>query len=412
MPRDRLLLVLCLTSGLQTFSIGAFPALLPEMGRSGGLPYGQLGPVAGAFAFARMLTDVPAGLLMTHHVRRALIAGPVFVLVGIACVALGGSFGWLLVGRVLMGSGHTLGTLGLLTTILRVRAEHRLASALNASEFSAMLGMLGGVGLVGALPGTLSWQAAFVIGCSPIVAAFVSLHALLALLPDDGEGRPWFARSADTAVPGDATRARRGTSALAFAAGCAVALAYATLEQFVIPVRGSREFGLERSGISRLLMLAQLSDTIALLPVGALADRVGTARVLGVVLLSFAAAVAMVGLGPLPMVIGGCVVFGMSMAGWMLPVGLLRAATPASQVAWRTALFRVFVDGGMFLGPFASGLLGPMHPRVLPAALSVALCVVGVMLLARSAAGRPRRAEHLAAASARRGGDDDGRFAG
>jgi len=359
MPRDRLLLVLCLTSGLQTFSIGAFPALLPEIGRSAGLPYWQLGAVAGAFGFARMLTDVPAGLLMTHHVRRALIAGPMFVLVGIACVALGGSFGWLLVGRVLMGSGHTLGTLGLLTTILRVRAEHRLASALNASEFSAMLGMLGGVGLVGALPGTLSWQAAFVIGCSPIVAAFVSLHALLALLPDDGEGRPWFARSADTAVPGDATRARRGTSALAFAAGCAVALAYGTLEQFVIPVRGSREFGLERSGIARLLMLAQLSDTIAL-----------------------------------------------------LPVGLLRAATPASQVAWRTALFRVFVDGGMFLGPFASGLLGPMHPRVLPAALSVALCVVGVTLLARSAAGRPRRAEHLAAASARRGGDDDGRFAG
>src|SRR5213078_1769197 len=237
MPRDRLLLVLCLTSGLQTFSIGAFPALLPEIGRSAGLPYWQLGAVAGAFGFARMLTDVPAGLLMTHHVRRALIAGPVFVLVGIACVALGGSFGWLLVGRVLMGSGHTLGTLGLLTTILRVRAEHRLASALNASEFSAMLGMLGGVGLVGALPSTLSWQAAFVIGCSPIVAAFVSLHALLALLPDDGEGRPWFARSADTAVPGDATRARRGTSALAFAAGCAVALAYATLEQFVIPER-------------------------------------------------------------------------------------------------------------------------------------------------------------------------------
>src|SRR5881396_2962457 len=142
MPRDRLLLVLCLTSGLQTFSIGAFPALLPEIGRSAGLPYWQLGAVAGAFGFARMLTDVPAGLLMTHHVRRALIAGPVFVLVGIACVALGGSFGWLLVGRVLMGSGHTLGTLGLLTTILRVRAEHRLASALNASEFSAMLGML------------------------------------------------------------------------------------------------------------------------------------------------------------------------------------------------------------------------------------------------------------------------------
>src|SRR2546422_10381652 len=66
------------------------------------------------------------------------------------------------------------------------------------------------------------------------------------------------------------------------------------------------------------------------------------------------------------------------MAGWMLPVGLLRAATPASQVAWRTARFRVFVDGGMFLGPFASGLLGAAHARVLPATLSAGAVAGGV----------------------------------
>src|SRR6266516_4321258 len=118
MPSDRLLLVLCLTSGLQTFSIGAFPALLPEIGRSATLPDWQLGAVAGAFGFARMLADLPAGLLMTHHVRRA------------------------------------------------------------------MLGMLGGMTLVGTLPRALTWQAAFVIACSPLLAALVMLRALRALLPD------------------------------------------------------------------------------------------------------------------------------------------------------------------------------------------------------------------------------------
>src|SRR5436190_1725547 len=117
MRPDRLLVMLCLTTGLQTFSIGAFPALLPELGRGAGLADWQLGAVAGAFGFARMLTDLPAGLLMTHHVRRALIAGPAVVLAGMACLVLGGSFGWLVLGRVLMGAGHTLGTLGALTTI-------------------------------------------------------------------------------------------------------------------------------------------------------------------------------------------------------------------------------------------------------------------------------------------------------
>src|SRR5262249_24203589 len=154
---------------------------------------------------------------------------------------------------------------------------------------------------------------------------------------------------------------------------------------FVIPVRGSREFGLERSGIARLLMLAQLSDTAALLPVGMLADRRGIAPVLGVVLVGFAAAVAMIGLGSLPMVIAGCVMYGLSMAGGMLPVGLLRTATPPTHIAWRTALFRLVVDGGMFLGPFASGLLGAAHARVLPLALAAALLSVGIVLLARAA---------------------------
>jgi MFS family permease len=381
MRPDRLLVLLCLTVGFQTFSIGAFPALLPELGRGAGLADWQLGAVAGAFGFARMLTDLPAGLLMTHHVRRALVAAPVFVVAGIACVVTGGAFGWLVLGRVLMGAGHTLGMLGALTIILRVRAERRLASALGAFEFTAMLGMLGGVTLVGTLPRALPWETVLVIACSPLVLTLATLRTILRLLPGESRG-PWFARSTAVA-PGDAAAADRGASALAFAAGGAVALAYSTMEQFVIPVRGSREFGLERGGIAALLMLAQACDLAALLPLGALADRRGIAPVLGVVLVTFAAAVAMIGLGPLPVVIGGCMVFGLSMAGWMLPVGLLRTATPASQVAWRTALFRVFVDGGMFLGPLASGLLGAAHPRVLPAALSAALLVVGVTLLGR-----------------------------
>ena len=77
--------------------------------------------------------------------------------------------------------------------------------------------------------------------------------------------------------------------------------------------------------------------------------------------------------------------YGLGMAGWMLPVGLLRSATPASQVAWRTGVFRVCVDGGMFLGPFASGLLGAAHARVLPATLTGTLLLVGLTLLVRAA---------------------------
>jgi MFS family permease len=154
-------------------------------------------------------------------------------------------------------------------------------------------------------------------------------------------------------------------------------------------VRGSREFGLERSGIARLLMLAQAVDVVTLLPLGALADRRGTPRVLGSVLLVFALALALIGFGTLPLVAIGCALFGFSMAGWMLPLGILRSVTPPAQVAWRTAaLYRVSVDGGMFAGPFVSGLLGAGHVAVLPGLMVVVMVSVGVALLVQAAAPR------------------------
>jgi MFS family permease len=386
MTSPRLLVLLCVMMGSYTFSVGTFPALLPEIGVALRLLDWQLGLLAGAFGLARMASDIPGGLLMTYHVRRALVAAPVFIFAGAALVIAGGELAWLALGRVLMGIGHMLGMLGGLTVILRHEERGRLASALNAFEFSAMLAVLGGVTLVGLLPQTLPWNVAFLLGCVPMLVGVSLLPGVLARLPPGDPGQPWFARAtADPAGSGGRDDVPR--VALAFAAGGAVAVTYATVESFLIPIRGSREFGLERAGIARLLMLAQTFDLLALLPVGALADRRGTARVLAGVLFAFAVAITLIGFGALPHVIAGCIVFGLGMAGWMLPLGVLRAATPASRVAWRAALYRVCVDGGMFIGPFASGLVATRAPWLLPGVLAVDLTVVAVMLAAR---GTPR----------------------
>jgi MFS family permease len=382
MTSRRLVVLLCVMTGSYTFSVGTFPALLPEIALTHRLPDWQLGLLAGAFGLARMTSDIPGGLLMTHHVRRALVASPIFMFIGAALVIPGGELAWLVLGRVLMGIGHMLGMLGGLTVILRHQARAGMASALNAFEFSAMVAVLGGVTLVGVLPRTLPWNAVFLLGCAPMLLGLVLLRAVLARLPATDPRQPWFARTA-TDSGADSGRDDVARVALAFAAGGAVAVTYATIESFLIPIRGSREFGLERAGVARLLMVAQTADLLALLPLGALADRRGTARVLAGVLFAFAVAIALIGLGALPHVVAGCVVFGLAMAGWMLPLGVLRAATPASRVAWRAALYRVCVDGGMFLGPFVSGLIAARAPRLLPMLLAMALAGLAVALAVR-----------------------------
>lgn len=384
MPARRLIVLLCLMGAANTVSIGAFPALLPELG-AGGLTDWQLGAVAGAFGFARMVSNVPAGLFMTNHLARALVVAPAFLLAGALLMAGGGTFVTLVIGRVVMGVGHTLTTLGGLTAILRYRAGARLASSLGAMEFAAMLGVLSGATLLSILPRSIPWPTAWLAACAPLVASLLLLPALRRALPvaSANGSRSLFAR---TEGVGDATAftaagPSRSLALLAVVTGGAVAVSYATLEQFVIPLRGSREFGLDRAGIARLLMLSQAVDIVALLPLGALADRRGTPVVLGGVLLLFSLALALIGFGSLPLMVAGCALFGLSMAGWMLPLGIMRSATPPDQVAWRTALYRVAVDGGMFLGPFVAGLLTARHAGVLPGVMTVVLAAVGLALL-------------------------------
>jgi MFS family permease len=382
--------LLCLTTFGNIFSGGAFPAVLPDIARSAALADWQLGIVAGAFGFARMVAAIPIGLFLTHNLRRALWIGPLVLATGALCVTSGGGLPTLVLGRLLMGLGQALSMVGGLTAILRFQSGAGLAAALAAYELSAMIGMLGGAAAIALLPASLPWSTAFLLTCTPQLIAVVAVPRLLAALPvEHGGGAPLFARQAAVADPGDVMSSgpRSGHHGslvpLAFIAGGTVALTYSTMEQFLVPLRVSREFGLDRAGVAWLFMVQQVFDIIALLPIGILADRRGAAPVLAGILMLMAVANALVGFGTLSVVVVGCALYGLSMAGWMLPLSVLRRETPSAQVSWRTGLYRVCVDTGAFLGPFLSGLLGMHLAGFLPALWTAALAITGLLMLVR-----------------------------
>lgn len=355
---DRAASLLCLIVFGNTFSIGAFPVLLPEIGRSAGVDDVMLGAIAGAFGLARVFADIPAGLFITHHLRRAIVLGTASLAIGLLCLASGGPPWLLILGRALFGVGHAFGMLSGITVI--VRHARRPGFALNALEMSAMLGVLGGMVCAGFLPAEWPWNKTLLVAALPQFLGLLALPALLKavpLEPQDGNPKPWFSRG--QALEGqDARRSRISRmTLLAFATGAVIALTWAALGQFILPLRAAREFDLPRTGVSMLLAIPQLVDVMLLLPIGALADRRSRARVLGTVLLVLAVGIVAVAYGSLPWVIAGCVLFGVGLAAWMLPVGLINRDSPPSRVAWRTALYRVGVDSGVFLGPVLSGVL-------------------------------------------------------
>ena len=360
--------------------MGLFPALLPDIGRTQGLSDVELGALAGAFGLARALSDVPVGAFAARALGRALVAAPLALLAGVLCLAGGGSFPLLLLGRGLVGIGHSLSILAGLTVILRLENPGRTVMSLNVFEFGGMLGIVAGILLARVLPVSLSWRVLLLAAAVPHVLGLALVPAILRTLSALPSGR----RPAEP-VPVGRGRVAGGSSSrdalLLLGAVMLIAVTWSAATQFVIPLRGTRQFGLDRAGIARVLLLAQLTDTICLLPVGRFADRFDARRLLAAVMLLFGAGILLVSFGPVPLMVIGAVVLGVAIAGWMLPLVLLRRASGGS-LARRTALYRVAADSGVFLGPFVPGLLGEPRLGITSVAIGVLLALGAVLFLA------------------------------
>ncbi len=370
--------LLCLVVFASTICVGAFGPLLPDIARVQGLPDWELGVLAGSFGFARMAADLPVGALATRRLGTALVLAPFTLLAGMLLLATAGPLPVLVAGRMLTGLAHTLVMVGSLTAVLQERPRPGASFRLNTLEFAGMLGVLGGLVLVGALPEGWRWNVTLLVACTPVLIAIGGSLALRHHLPAADVER---AGRADPALPRSPRREPLAPIVrLMFALGVIMALAWSAVAQFVIPLRGTREFGLERAGISGLLSLAQLVDLLVLLPVGWLADRVGRPPVLVGVAAVLGVALLAVGVGSLPLMAVGAALFGLGMAGWMLPLGVIREHTDPARLGWRTGVYRVGVDGAIFLGPLVCGVLGEARTPYFIALVGVAAFAIAVRL--------------------------------
>jgi MFS family permease len=373
--------LLCVVLFCNAFGLGAFGPLLPEIGRSQSLADWQLGLAAAAFGFARMVAAMPTGLLVARRLAGTLMAAPVVIIVGTVLLIGAGPFPMLLAGRFLLGVAQTLTMIGGLMAMLLDDHGPNPSVRLNFFEFSGMLGVLGGLGLVAVAPETWGWRASLLIASTPVLASLLLIPAMSRVFPKAPPHDRSDSSAALERAPG--RRASRSVVALMFGAGIVFALSWSAVSGFVVPIRGTREFGLTRTGISWLLAMSQVIDLLFLLPVGRAADLMGRGVVLGGVLMVLGLGTIGVGLGSLPWFAAGCACFGLGLAGWMLPLGVIREHTPVSRLAWRTGLYRVGVDSAMFLGPFVAGVVGRNGEGIFLSLIGATALALGVRLLWR-----------------------------
>jgi MFS family permease len=79
--------LLCLFVFGNTFAVGAFAPLVPDIARAHELTDRQVGAVAAAFGFARMVGAMPAGALAGRRLGLAMAAAPAPPGVGVLALA-------------------------------------------------------------------------------------------------------------------------------------------------------------------------------------------------------------------------------------------------------------------------------------------------------------------------------------
>src|SRR5262249_52371473 len=98
----------------------------------------------------------------------------------------------------------------------------------------------------------------------------------------------------------------------------------------------------------------------------------------------------MLGLGTVAVGLGsrawfgiGCACLGLGLAGWMLPLGVIRNHTAAGRLGWGAGVYRGGVDAAHFLGPLRPGLLGGEGESVFLAVAGGVALALGARLMVR-----------------------------
>ena len=335
-----------------------------------------------------MAADLPAGALASRRLGTALTLAPVTLLAGMLLLATAGPLPVLVLGRSSPASATPWSWSAASPRCSRTSRGPRASMRLNTLEFAGMLGVLGGLAVVGLLPERWAWNVTLLAAATPVLVAARGHARAGRYFPARlGAAPPAPARGRAPRPARGRWRCRR-SCALMFALGVIMALAWSAVSQFVIPLRGTREFGLDRAGISGLLSLAQLVDLLGA-AAGGLARRPrgpasGADRRWR---RSSGSALFAVGLGSLPLLGLGCALFGLGMAGWMLPLGVIRDHTDGARLGWRTGVYRVGVDGAIFLGPVVCGLLGEGRAPIFIGLIGVAAFAIAGRLWWTAAVG-------------------------
>ncbi|HEY8369339.1 MAG TPA: MFS transporter, partial [Thermodesulfobacteriota bacterium] len=362
-------------------AVGVVPPLLPAM--RGGLGLSDVGAawIVSAFAMARLVIDLPAGMVLERvGRRRGFVAGGLLLAAGGLLSALAPAPWVLYAGRVLGGLGQAVTSLTLLLFVISALPPSARSRAGSLSEFTTIGSFLLAGLLAGPVSSLAGWRGALAL------VGFLAAVATWA-----GARLPWSAASVGSAPPAGAAGKPAEVAeapspiAPAIAASFSISLTWNGVMVTLLPLVAASRLGLDATAIGRVLSFNYAADLLLLLPMATLADRTGGgARVLAAALGVAAIAAPAVLLAPSPALLSAAAfAVGATFSAWMLPAALLLRAVPPSGHARTIGLFRFTGDLAAVVGPVAVAAAYQTGGLPLAALLAGAVPLAAALLLVR-----------------------------
>ena len=370
------LIILCSTTFLVMAGQGVVSPILPLYAKDFGVSATMVGLPLTVFAVARLIVNVPAGLIADRYGRRILlVGGPLITSIGMIGSGQAGGIWELLVWRFVAGAGSALYMSGAMIYLIDIAPPMLRTRYVATNQWALSVGVAMGPGIGGLVGDAYGLAAPFyVVG---VLAIATAIYAALKLPETRGEATKEAAAAGEAPMSTWQLATSRRFLLVAIASAT-IFMTRAGTRATLMPLHADEALGWGPAEVGIVFTATGIMTLFTLMPSARAADAIGRRNVI-----CFSGIVAGVGaiiagaiVSPAGFVIGNVVMtLGTGTAG-PAPAAYVADIAPAEKRGIAVALYRSAGDVGFLAAPPLLGLLSEAT------SISTALAVSGVIVAA------------------------------
>jgi DHA1 family multidrug resistance protein-like MFS transporter len=368
------LLILCGATFLVMAGQGVVGPVLPLYARDFGVSATMVGLTLTVFALARLILNIPAGLIADRLGRRVLlIGGPILTSIGMFGSGFAGDIWSLLIWRFVAGAGSAFFMSGALIYLIDIAPPDLRARYVATNQWALSVGVALGPGIGGLV--AERWGLAAPFHLVGVIALFAAVYAVFRLPETRRSSSP---ERKDESPAREAARiARSGPFlAIAFVTGT-IFMTRAGTRATLVPLHADETLAWGPGELGLVFTVTGVMTLFTLWPATWAAENIGRASVILFSGLAAALGTFVIGSSSTPMwfVLGNVIlILGTGTAG-PAPAAFVADLFPERMRGLGVGLYRSAGDVGFVLGPPALGWLS--DNASMSVAFQTAGCLVG-----------------------------------